>query len=316
MQTIRTLLAHDQEINSVSVSLDNQFIATASQDKTAKIWRISDMGLVTTLAGHRRGIWRVKFSRDFIWTASADCTVKKWSAKSFQCLSTFEGHLASVLGIIEIDEKRLASVSSDGLLKIWDTNLSTNLGTFDAHEDKIWTLAYSESTKNLITAGRDGNIQFWTDKTEEKRQKEREKANEIVKNEQVLANFVHTGQLDKALRMSLRLDKPRQARKLLIKLRKSDLLEVSVNKLDVDLKNILLKFVSQWNTIGGASCELAQAVLKILLQDYLSIEKDQRPFKVDSKQLSGLLAYSDKHYQRLDKLNSRIAVVDLLLSQM
>lgn len=33
LQTSRTLMAHEQEINSISVSLDNQFVATASQVK-------------------------------------------------------------------------------------------------------------------------------------------------------------------------------------------------------------------------------------------------------------------------------------------
>ena len=65
-----------------------------------------------------------------------------------------------------------------------------------------------------------------------------------------------------------------------------------------------------------ASCELAQAVLQILLMDYLAFDKDERPYHVDANQLAGLLAYSDKHYHRLDRLQSRVAVVDLLLSQM
>ena len=158
------------------------------------------MGLVTALSGHRRGIWRVMFSAESVWTASADCSIKKWSLNSFQCLSTFEGHLGSVLDFIGIDEKRLASVSSDGLLKVWDLKTGTNVGNFDAHEDKIWSVTYSEATKEIITAGRDGNIFFWTDKTDEKREEERQKANEIVKTEQTLANLVHSGELDKALR--------------------------------------------------------------------------------------------------------------------
>ena len=57
LQTLRTVLAHDQEINGLSVSHDGEMAATASQDKTCKIWRIKDMALLTTLTGHRRGMY-------------------------------------------------------------------------------------------------------------------------------------------------------------------------------------------------------------------------------------------------------------------
>ncbi len=117
-------------------------------------------------------------------------------------------------------------------------------------------------------------------------------------------------------RLALRLDRPRQAKKLLTKLKTSGDLENAVNKLDMELKNVLFRFVAQWNTIGGASCELAQAVLQILLMDYLSVDKSERPYQVDARQLAAVLSYSDKHYRRLDKLHSRISVVDLLLKEM
>ena len=57
LQTLRTVLAHDQEINGLSASHDGEMAATASQDKTCKIWRIKDMALLTTLTGHRRGMY-------------------------------------------------------------------------------------------------------------------------------------------------------------------------------------------------------------------------------------------------------------------
>ena len=145
---------------------------------------------------------------------------------------------------------------------------------------------------------------------------ERQKSNELIKTDQMLSNFLQSGKLDKALKLSLRLDRPRQTKKTLIKLRNINQMDNAVRKLDLDLKNVLFKYVSQWNTIGGVSCELAQAILQILWTDYIATEKEDRAYTVDSKQIAGLLAYTDKHYRRLDKLESRLAVVDLLLAQM
>ena len=61
---------------------------------------------------------------------------------------------------------------------------------------------------------------------------------------------------------------------------------------------------------------MAQSVLQLLITDYLSVEKDARPYQLDQRQLLGLSAYTEKHFKRLDKLQSRMAVVDLLLANM
>ena len=52
------------EVNSLDASFDGELVVTGSQDKTAKLWRSSDLGLVATLSGHRRGIWATKFFLD------------------------------------------------------------------------------------------------------------------------------------------------------------------------------------------------------------------------------------------------------------
>ena len=157
---------------------------------------------------------------------------------------------------------------------------------------------------------------FRGDKTEEKKAEERDKANQLIQTEQTLSNYLQAGQLSKALRLSLRLDRPRQTKGTLQKLRKAGELEAALKTLDLDLKNTLSKYVTQWNTIGGASCELAQSVLQILITDYLSVEKSERPYQVDQRQLAGPFAYTEKHHKRIDKLQSRMAVVDLLLANM
>ena len=316
LQTVRTILAHDQEINSVASSPNGDLVASASQDKTCKIWRTEDMGLLTTLTGHRRGIWRVVFTDDSVWTASADCTLKRWSLKSMACLNTLEGHLSSVLSMNFITSHKMASVSSDGLLKIWDTKTANAIGTFDAHDDKIWSVMYSEQTKELVTAGRDGNLFFWADKTEEVKALERKKAEEAMKHEQTLSNYLQSGKLTKALKLALRLDRPRQSKKILFKLYEANQLEEAVMKLDIDLRNQVLKYVIQWNAVGGASCELAQAVLKVFFTEYFKNGQKNEGYKINPDQIAGLMAYTEKHYKRIDKLESRAAVADLLLSNM
>lgn len=93
--------AHEKDINMVSVAPNDSLIASASQDKTVKLWKSTDLSLVATLQGHRRGVWDCQFSPvdRVIATSSADRTIKVWSLGDFTCVRTFQGHVSSVLRI-------------------------------------------------------------------------------------------------------------------------------------------------------------------------------------------------------------------------
>ena len=49
---MRTLEGHTDGLSSACVTPDGQHVVTASWDKTARVWRLSDGSLVRTLEGH------------------------------------------------------------------------------------------------------------------------------------------------------------------------------------------------------------------------------------------------------------------------
>jgi len=317
------------EVNCVDVSFDGELVVSGSQDKTAKLWRSSDLGLVSTLTGHRRGIWATKFFLDgnrlLIATASADATVKLWeknSFGSFGCVQTLEGHLASVLGVASLlpTERKVATVSSDGLLKVWNleqsASASTDVGSFEAHEDKIWAVAFvpgldgGATDGTIVTGGRDGQMALWRNVTDRVRQEEKSKLEETIRTDQKLSNYIQQGHLTKALKICLKTGKPRMARETLTGIRKRGQLKEALSKLTRDEKNVLHGLLVKWNSYG-TQCALAQDALKVLIVD--AMVNDQ---KLSASACAGLIAYSEKHYQRLDKLHSKLAVVDLLLDNM
>ena len=76
-------------------------LATGSQDRTIKVWRLPDLIPALTLRGHRRGVWALAFSPvdKALASASGDRTLRLWSLADGACLRTFEGHLSSVLRV-------------------------------------------------------------------------------------------------------------------------------------------------------------------------------------------------------------------------
>ena len=73
-------------------------LASASADKTARVWRVADGGLVATLTGHRGGVSDCAWSAgsDYLATASDDKTLGLWDARTGKLLRQLTGHTAFV----------------------------------------------------------------------------------------------------------------------------------------------------------------------------------------------------------------------------
>lgn len=108
-RSMATLRAHEKDINSLDIAPNDKFLVSGSQDKLVKLYAIDfnppkvkapagegggrggaegGFKLLGTCAGHRRGVWTVKFSKNdkVVASGSADRTVKLWSLDDFTCL--------------------------------------------------------------------------------------------------------------------------------------------------------------------------------------------------------------------------------------
>lgn len=99
LSTLAATAAHDKGINALALAPNGALLASASQDRTVKLWRLPALVPVASLRGHRRGVWGVQFSpvEHVLVSCSGDKTLKLWSIKDGACMRTFEGHTASVL---------------------------------------------------------------------------------------------------------------------------------------------------------------------------------------------------------------------------
>lgn len=98
-EPLHKLQAHDGHILKCLLSPDVQHLATASSDKTVKIWELDGFNLKRQLVGHQKWIWDCVFSVDaaYLVTASSDSTARLWDLSSGEAIRIYTGHHKAVV---------------------------------------------------------------------------------------------------------------------------------------------------------------------------------------------------------------------------
>ncbi|NMG09341.1 CHAT domain-containing protein [Brasilonema sp. UFV-L1] len=154
------LSKHLGDVYCVSFSADGKTIASASKDKTIKLWNLD--GQVLHTLEDSSAVRSVSFSPDskILASGSQDGTIKLWNLDG-QLLHTLKGHNDGVRSVsFSPNGKILASGSQDGTIKLWNLD-GQLLQTLTGHSGGVNSVSFSPDGKILASASLDKTIKLW-----------------------------------------------------------------------------------------------------------------------------------------------------------
>ena len=154
---------HQWQISRVGFHPDGSTVATASLDKTAKLWDAKTGDLLATMEGHTDRLNYIVYSpsgkylltstgKQWPYVPKGPVSARTWDAKTGEQIAEFKNHMDTIrTAKFSPDEKQVLTSSDDHTARLWEVTSGKEIHTF-GHQSRITTIDFSPDGKTILTS--------------------------------------------------------------------------------------------------------------------------------------------------------------------
>jgi WD40 repeat protein len=147
---------------SIAWSPDGSQLASASRDKTSKLFEVKTGDSLATYPGHGESVFAVSFTADGkqVYSAGGDREVHLWNPADGKKLAEIGGFGLDVYQLVLVNGQ-IFTCSGDKTARQFEAESRKSVRTYSGHGDWVYTLSYNETSKRLATGSYDGEVRIW-----------------------------------------------------------------------------------------------------------------------------------------------------------
>ncbi|XP_028275951.1 coatomer subunit beta'-like [Parambassis ranga] len=142
---------------------DNNQFASASLDRTIKVWQLGSKTPNFTLEGHEKGVNCIDYysggDKPYLISGADDRLVKIWDYQNKTCVQTLEGHAQNVTCVSFHPELPIILTGSeDGTVRVWHSNTYRQENTLNYGLERVWCICGQRGSNSVAMGYDEGSI--------------------------------------------------------------------------------------------------------------------------------------------------------------